>query len=112
MWSVNLTNYGANIAEARVDLHAAEQSLRTLPGLLSAAAFEEATEGTSVIFDTREQTGSMLCGIYRIVTIFRIGGAVLTTMEEYWNETPVRMPFLAHLLATQFGYTSALEGFP
>jgi hypothetical protein len=104
MWNVELTNYGSDIAGARAALVAAVRSVRTVPGVVSVASFEQAAEGTTVTIDTRQPTGSSLCGVHRTVTLFRMGGAVVVTTEEYSNGAPPRQPSLARRLSAELGW--------
>jgi len=103
-WSVDLNNHGSNLAAARAEYAGFVELWRGRPGLKSQTRFEQASEGATFVFDTRRRAGDFLCGVYKTVTFFRIGGVVVMTSEEFRNQTPIEKPHLAQRLSGLLGW--------
>lgn len=103
-WRWSLTNHGSDPAAAHSEHQESDRSLREHPDLTNRTRFEHAGKRTGFVFDTRKRVGYFLCGIHKTTTLFRIGGAVVTASEEFWNKTPIEKPHLAQRLGGLLGW--------
>lgn len=107
-WAVWIADHGADIAAAGRAYAQFRDAWQSLPGITAQAAFEAADEGIVFEIDAREVAAASAaatdCGRHGRDTLFRIGGRVVFTSEECWNEVPLAPAHLAQNLSAQLGW--------
>jgi hypothetical protein len=106
VWSAHITEFGdtaqgKEIAHLQFEVYRNDR--RKMQKLKSEAPFAGVDEGLVFEFDWLNKDGKFLCGNYTRETLFRIGGWMVLTAEDFWNETPVAGPYLAPRLAALLG---------
>ena len=104
IWGVSIADYGADIAGAGRAYAQFRDAWQSLPGITAQAAFEAADEGIVFEIDARETAAATACGRHGRDTLFRIGGRVVFTSEECWNEVPLAPAHLAQNLSARLGW--------
>ena len=102
-WAVWIADHGTDVAAAGRAYGQFRDAWRSLPGIVAQTAFEAADEGIVFEIAAREPAVATDCARHGRDTLFRIGGRVVFTSEECWNEVPLAPAHLAQRLSAKLG---------